>query len=294
MDYNLSLEEMIDKVFDRVDHGDDKLDDNTTRMYLFSGNIGTGKSTLCNKLSNLYNATIVNKDSLLESMSGCYGKYDSNKVEIYKKVENCIVEECLKNKQSVIIDRLNHSKEERKRFIDIAKKYNIEVIAYDFGSGTEESLERRIKGNRGVPKRVWVEVHNTIKDSYETPEIEEGILEVRKPPEQKNIKYIAFDFDNTIVESGEYPKFNKLNERIVKLINKLYSKLNFVVILWTCRSGDELNEAITYMRNHNIYFDFYNENPHFDTGSNKIFANAYIDDRGLSLLELYKILDDNK
>ena len=60
MNYNLSLEEMINKVFDRIDHANDQLHDNTTRMYLFSGNIGTGKSTLCNKLSNLYNATIVN------------------------------------------------------------------------------------------------------------------------------------------------------------------------------------------------------------------------------------------
>ncbi len=52
-----------------------------------------------------------------------------------------------------------------------------------------------------------------------------------------------------------------------------------VVIIRTCRSGDYENQARKFLIDSKIPFDFINENPLFDTGSRKIFAHVYYDDR---------------
>lgn len=293
----ISQEEMLTEIFSDNDHMDDF--EGKPAMIIMSGSVGTGKSTLCRKLVNIYNATVINKDSLLQSISGdVYGKFDSNKVNFYNKAEEAVVRLALQMNQVIIIDRLNYNKEERKRFIDIAKEFSVPVFCYDFGSGSEETLQRRIKNNRGVPERVWVKLYDLIKENYETPTVEEGIVKVLTPPTGKDFRFIAVDFDNTLVEKGEFPAFGELKEDTVDLIKRFYKNLKNIIILYTCRDGNDLNEAITFLRNKNVPFDLVNENylAPFKT-SCKPFYNILIDDRVVNvnyIKALYEKIFTNK
>lgn len=293
----ISNEEMLTEIFSENDHAEDF--EGKSAMIILSGSVGCGKSTLCRKLVNIYNAVVINKDSLLMSISGdIYGKFDSNKIDLYNKAEEAIIRSAFQMNQVVIIDRLNYNKEERKRFIDIAKEFSISVYCYDFGSGSEETLQRRLNNPRNVPIRVWIKLYDLVKESYETPTIEEGIVKVLTPPTGKDFRFIAVDFDNTIVEKADFPAFGELKQDTVDLIKRFYRNLKNIIILYTCRDGNDLNEATTFLRNKNVPFDLVNENPlaPFKT-SCKPFYNILIDDRVVNVNDvkaLYEKIFANK
>lgn len=97
-----------------------------------------------------------------------------------------------------------------------------------------------------------------------------------------NIK-IAVDFDGTIVEH-EYPGIGKeilFAFQTLKELNKLGANL----ILWTFRTGKELEEAVEYCRKNGVEFYAVNKNyPEeiFDeTVSRKINADIFIDDKNI-------------
>ncbi len=97
-----------------------------------------------------------------------------------------------------------------------------------------------------------------------------------------NIK-IAVDFDGTIVEH-EYPKIGKEKLFAFQTLREL-EKLGVRLILWTFRTGKELDDAIDYCRLNGIEFYAVNKNyPEevFDeTVSRKIDADIYIDDKNI-------------
>ena len=66
-----------------------------------------------------------------------------------------------------------------------------------------------------------------------------------------------------------------------ELVKKLKEQGN-ILCLWTCRSykNGTLQIAQDALRTEGIEFDYYNESP-YDTGSPKIVADWYIDDRML-------------
>lgn len=97
-----------------------------------------------------------------------------------------------------------------------------------------------------------------------------------------NIK-IAVDFDGTIVEH-EYPGIGKeilFAFQTLKELNKLGANL----ILWTFRTGKELEEAVEYCRKNGVEFYAVNKNypeERFDeTVSRKINADIFIDDKNI-------------
>lgn len=107
----------------------------------------------------------------------------------------------------------------------------------------------------------------------------------QSPGEMKelmNIK-IAVDFDGTIVEH-EYPKIGKEKLFAFRTLKEL-EKLGARLILWTFRTGKELDEAVEYCRQNGI--EFYAVNKNYpeevidDTISRKIDADVYIDDKNL-------------
>lgn len=97
-----------------------------------------------------------------------------------------------------------------------------------------------------------------------------------------NIK-IAVDFDGTIVEH-EYPKIGKEKLFAFRTLKEL-EKQGASLILWTFRTGKELEEAVEYCRNNGI--EFYAVNRNYpeevmdETVSRKINADIYIDDKNL-------------
>jgi hypothetical protein len=92
---------------------------------------------------------------------------------------------------------------------------------------------------------------------------------------------IAVDFDGTIVEHA-YPAIGKemlFAFQTLKELNKLGANL----ILWTFRTGKELDEAVEFCRKNGVEFYAVNKNyPEevFDeTISRKINADIFIDDK---------------
>jgi hypothetical protein len=94
---------------------------------------------------------------------------------------------------------------------------------------------------------------------------------------------IAVDFDGTIVEH-EYPKIGKEKLFAFRTLKEL-EKQGANLILWTFRTGEELEEAIEYCRDNGIEFYAINKNyPEEvidETVSRKIDADIYIDDKNL-------------
>ena len=95
---------------------------------------------------------------------------------------------------------------------------------------------------------------------------------------------IAVDFDGTIVEH-EYPKIGKVKLFAFETLKEL-QKQNNRLILWTYRSGRELEEAVDYCKKNGI--EFYAVNKSYpeeiideETTSRKINADVFIDDRNV-------------
>lgn len=107
---------------------------------------------------------------------------------------------------------------------------------------------------------------------------------------------IAVDFDGTLVEH-KYPKIGKLFPFAFETLKALQKK-GHQIILWTYRSGRELDEAVKFCQNHGIEFYAVNKNypeEEFDTAiTRKIHADIYIDDRNLGGLpswgEIYRMI----
>ena len=100
-------------------------------------------------------------------------------------------------------------------------------------------------------------------------------------------KIIAVDFDGTLVKD-EYPKIGSPN---IKLINKLrWLSKNNTLILWTCRTGDKLKEAVEFCLLCDLQFHYINENSkeilkkYGNIDSRKITADIYLDDKARTTL----------
>lgn len=91
----------------------------------------------------------------------------------------------------------------------------------------------------------------------------------------------AVDFDGTLCENA-WPGIGEPNHLLIRSLISLRLRGD-KLILWTCRTGDKLNEAIEWCKTQGLEFDAINENlpeiiAAFDGESRKIFANVYIDD----------------
>lgn len=91
---------------------------------------------------------------------------------------------------------------------------------------------------------------------------------------------IAVDFDGTCV-THEYPKVGRYigAEPVLKRLAENGAKL----ILWTMRSGEQLQDAVKWFEERNIPLFGIQRNPTQDswTSSPKAYAKIYIDDAAL-------------
>ena len=96
---------------------------------------------------------------------------------------------------------------------------------------------------------------------------------------------IAIDFDGTICQN-EYPEIGDPMPLAIESIKKLKER-GHNLILWTCRQGELLDDAVKWCKEHGISFDLVNEHEPNNlkafggVAGNKVFANIYIDDRNL-------------
>lgn len=94
---------------------------------------------------------------------------------------------------------------------------------------------------------------------------------------------IAVDFDGTLVQD-KFPEIGEaftLRMRCVKLLRKHGHK----VILWTCRTGKHLEDAVEFCKKHGVEFDAVNCNlpevqEKWGGDTRKVYCDYYIDDKG--------------
>lgn len=98
----------------------------------------------------------------------------------------------------------------------------------------------------------------------------------------EDIRIIAVDFDGTLC-ANVYPEIGTPNLALITLLKRLRTE-GCQLILWTCRCGALLEEALEWCRQFQLGFDAVNENVEetlqkYGTDSRKVFADVYIDDR---------------
>ena len=106
---------------------------------------------------------------------------------------------------------------------------------------------------------------------------------------------IAVDFDGTIVEHV-YPKIGREIPFAIDTLKQL-ARDGHVLILWTARTGQLLDDAIEYCSKRGLYFYAHNSNRPkgslFESRggtSNKVIADIYIDDHNLGGLPSWDVI----
>lgn len=92
----------------------------------------------------------------------------------------------------------------------------------------------------------------------------------------------AVDFDGLLVKN-EFPEIGEIRQPMFNAV-KLLQKNGWKIILWSCRTGDMLKDAVEFCVQHGLVPDAVNENlkevqEYFGGDTRKVFANMYLDDR---------------
>ena len=93
---------------------------------------------------------------------------------------------------------------------------------------------------------------------------------------------IAVDFDGVLCQN-KFPEIGAPNKAMLKY---LYGRKldGDKLILWTCRSGEDLDNAVEWCGKYGLRFDAINDNLQenidmYHINSRKVYANVYIDDQ---------------
>lgn len=102
-------------------------------------------------------------------------------------------------------------------------------------------------------------------------------------PEFRRI--VAVDFDGTLAVT-KFPEIIKPIPRVIEYCKKL-RKEDAILILWTCRKGKDLQDAVEWSKAQGVEFDYINENTReniekYGEDTRKIFAHEYLDDKAIN------------
>lgn len=116
-------------------------------------------------------------------------------------------------------------------------------------------------------------------------------------------RIIAVDFDGTLC-TNDYPNVGRIykGHKMLHKILQQEKEYGSTIILWTCRTGKHLQDAIEACKKWGVPIDYVNENDPelielFGGDTRKIVATVYIDDRGFTPLnyinDIYTESEDN-
>lgn len=93
---------------------------------------------------------------------------------------------------------------------------------------------------------------------------------------------IAVDFDGTLCED-RFPHIGPPRLHIIQAVRHL-QRLGIKTILWTCRNGEVLKQAVEWCRSYDLTFDAVNENlpevkAKWGGDTRKVLADYYLDDK---------------
>jgi len=106
--------------------------------------------------------------------------------------------------------------------------------------------------------------------------------------EQGLVPIIAVDFDGTLFANA-WPGIGQPNTELIETLKTERAEGRAKLILWTCRVGAEIDEALAACREQGLEFDAVNDNvpeikASFGFNCRKIFANTYIDDKAMCVI----------
>lgn len=92
----------------------------------------------------------------------------------------------------------------------------------------------------------------------------------------------AVDFDGTLCIDG------RPNERLIRFL-QIRQRMGDTVILWTCRDGKRLTEAVAFLHNNGFVPNLVNVNSPaairmLGHDPRKVYADVYIDDKNIERL----------
>ena len=101
---------------------------------------------------------------------------------------------------------------------------------------------------------------------------------------------IAVDFDGTLCEN-KWPEIGEPNTELLHYLKDRKDAVGAKLILWSCRTGERLEEAVQWCAKHGLKFDAVNANlpeiiEQFGGDTRKIVADVYIDDRAATIFDL--------
>lgn len=101
---------------------------------------------------------------------------------------------CLTAKQSVVIDNTNVTIEDRKKYIDLSREHDFQVVGYYFEPNFHESVERNSRrvGEENIP---LVGIKSTLK-KLEPPSYVEGFDRLYKVSIQ-NSEFVVEEFERS-------------------------------------------------------------------------------------------------
>lgn len=98
-------------------------------------------------------------------------------------------------------------------------------------------------------------------------------------------RIIAVDFDGCLCEN-RWPEIGAPNTNVIQRLRRAKALGGAKLILWTCRTGKRLDEAVDWCRKHGLTFDAVNANlpesvAQYGDDPRKISATEYWDDRAV-------------
>lgn len=94
-------------------------------------------------------------------------------------------------------------------------------------------------------------------------------------------KQIAIDFDGCL-QFQDHPYLSRPVPRAVEVVKRLQDA-GHILILYTMRVDEELDQAKAWLQDHDLQFDYFNCNPMMETGSRKVYFHLLIDDHAFNI-----------
>lgn len=92
-------------------------------------------------------------------------------------------------------------------------------------------------------------------------------------------KQFLIDGDSTIW-MHDFPFIEREVPHAVRVIKRIQDA-GHTLILCTMRADEDLDLAKSWLKDHDLHFDYFNHNPTMETGSRKIYGHWHIDDHNL-------------
>jgi predicted kinase len=140
-------------------------------MEILVGPIASGKSTYARKRA-AEGALIINDDALVAMLhAGDDTRYNAHNKNTYKAIETAAIVAILAAGIDVVIDRPNHKRATRQRYIGLAKSFDAQVTMVMFKREPPEIHARRRfdSDSRGHSLEWWTAVARRHEAHYEPP-----------------------------------------------------------------------------------------------------------------------------